>query len=94
MADFQDRNLTCADCGAEFTFTASEQEFFSTKGFGDPKRCPTCRGKKKEMRTSTRQFTKVNCAQCGQETEVPFVPRTGRPVLCRACFDAGRQAQA
>jgi len=26
------------------------------------------------------------CADCGQETEVPFQPRGDRPVYCRDCF--------
>jgi CxxC-x17-CxxC domain-containing protein len=90
MADFQDQNLSCADCGADFTFTAAEQAFFADKGFSSPKRCPTCRDKKKQERQSNRQFTKVTCAQCGVETEVPFVPRNDRPVLCRDCFSKER----
>ena len=34
----------------------------------------------------TRPMFKVICAECGKETEVPFEPRTGRPVYCRDCF--------
>ena len=30
---FQDKSLRCADCGATFTFTAGEQEFYQTKGY-------------------------------------------------------------
>ena len=90
MADFQDQQLTCADCGATFTFTAAEQAFYADKGFSAPKRCPACRQKKKDERRSSMQFTKVTCAGCGQETEVPFVPRGDRPVYCRDCFDKQR----
>jgi CxxC-x17-CxxC domain-containing protein len=32
----------------------------------------------------------VTCAACGQETTVPFVPRTGRPLYCRDCFQSHR----
>ncbi|MCA1616305.1 MAG: hypothetical protein LC800_19835 [Acidobacteria bacterium] len=32
----------------------------------------------------------VSCAQCGQQTTVPFYPSQGRPVFCRSCFLAGR----
>ena len=35
-----DKTLACHDCGAEFVFTAGEQEFFAQKGFSDPTRCP------------------------------------------------------
>jgi hypothetical protein len=30
---FKDRTLQCSDCGASFTFSAEEQEFFQTKGY-------------------------------------------------------------
>ena len=30
---FQNKTLSCADCGAAFDFTAEEQEFFQTKGY-------------------------------------------------------------
>lgn len=53
---FQDKTLTCRDCGAEFVWTASEQEFYASKGFDNPPvRCPACRAKKKaEMRGNDR----------------------------------------
>jgi CxxC-x17-CxxC domain-containing protein len=48
---FTDKTLTCVDCGAEFTFTASEQEFHSSRGFtNEPKRCPDCRRARKSAR--------------------------------------------
>lgn len=41
---FKDKTLTCRDCGAPFTFTVSEQEFFAEKGFtNEPTRCSSCR---------------------------------------------------
>jgi CxxC-x17-CxxC domain-containing protein len=33
---------------------------------------------------------KATCSDCGQETEVPFVPDTDRPVYCRECFQNHR----
>ena len=45
-----DKTLTCNDCGREFTFTASEQEFFTSKGFSNPTRCPDCRAARKAQR--------------------------------------------
>lgn len=33
---------------------------------------------------------KVTCANCGQETTVPFVPRGDRPVYCSTCFEQMR----
>lgn len=31
----EDKTLTCCECGNEFVFTASEQEFYEEKGFAD-----------------------------------------------------------
>ncbi|HET6405641.1 MAG TPA: CxxC-x17-CxxC domain-containing protein, partial [Candidatus Thermoplasmatota archaeon] len=31
---------------------------------------------------SQRSMTQVTCSDCGQPTEVPFVPTPGRPVYC------------
>ncbi len=32
------------------------------------------------------ESTTVTCADCGTECQVPFVPRTDRPVFCSDCF--------
>jgi CxxC-x17-CxxC domain-containing protein len=48
---YTDERLTCTDCGAEFTFTTGEQQFFATKGFQNkPNRCPDCRAVRKNAR--------------------------------------------
>ena len=31
--EYRDKVLKCAECGAEFVFTAGEQAFFADKGF-------------------------------------------------------------
>ena len=33
-----------------------------------------------------REMHKATCADCGQETEVPFKPSGDRPVYCRDCY--------
>jgi CxxC-x17-CxxC domain-containing protein len=33
-----------------------------------------------------RALFKVNCSECGKETEVPFQPDGSRPVYCRDCY--------
>ena len=51
---FSDRTLSCVDCGAEFTFTAEDQEFHASRGFSnEPKRCPDCRRARKATRGDT-----------------------------------------
>jgi CxxC-x17-CxxC domain-containing protein len=91
---FQDKSLQCADCGITFTFSAEDQEFYQSKGYtNEPKRCPECRQARKAERYgnnsgygATRQMYPVTCAQCGQDTQVPFQPRGDRPVYCSDCY--------
>lgn len=91
---YEDKILTCKECGAEFTFTAGDQEFYASKGFeNEPSRCQTCRSNRKQQRGSysnDRRMYPVTCAQCGAETEVPFRPSGDRPVYCRTCFQNQR----
>ena len=49
---FEDKTIVCVDCGAEFTFTADEQQRFADRGFtNEPKRCKTCRDARKASQT-------------------------------------------
>lgn len=97
---YQDRILTCRDCGQEFTFTAGEQEFFATKGLTNaPSRCPECRklrrssgGGSSSSRPRGEQHEAI-CANCGNPTTVPFIPREDRPVYCSDCFQEQRAAR-
>jgi len=90
---FQDKSLQCSDCGATFTFTAEEQEFFQSKGYtNEPKRCMPCRQSRKSERYgnrgygAARQMFPAKSAECGKDTEVPFEPRGDKPVYCSDCF--------
>src|SRR5258708_40143288 len=48
LVAYTDQVLTCADCGTDFVFSASEQEFFAQKGFTSaPKRCSSCRAQRR-----------------------------------------------
>lgn len=48
---YQDKTLTCVECGNEFVFTANEQAFYADRGFtNEPKRCPNCRQARKSGR--------------------------------------------
>jgi CxxC-x17-CxxC domain-containing protein len=102
--EYQDKTLKCVDCGADFVFTAGEQLFFHDKQFkNEPKRCKNCKNKRVSVlgaspshgspraNSYAKTETRTNCSQCGKETTVPFRPTQGRPVLCRECFQQGRQ---
>ena len=96
--EYRDRLLKCADCSAEFVFTAGEQLFFADKGFrNEPKRCKPCKSKRSQMLSGQgyqRVETTTTCSQCGKDTTVPFKPTQGRPVYCRECFQQRRAATA
>ncbi len=86
---YKDKTLVCKECGQEFTFTASEQEFFAEKGFtNEPKRCRNCRNERKggSREGAPRQMFDAVCAECGKECKVPFEPHDDRPVYCSDCF--------
>ncbi|MFN3974250.1 MAG: zinc-ribbon domain containing protein [Dehalococcoidia bacterium] len=90
---YSDRTLTCVECGNPFTFTAGEQEFYASKGYqNEPKRCPTCRASRRARNGggASRQTYTAVCARCGQPAQVPFQPRSGRPVYCSDCFSLMR----
>lgn len=95
--EFQDKTLVCRDCGQEFVFTAREQAFYAEKGFqNEPARCHDCRAARKRQRAAAelggeRVMYDAVCADCGAPTQVPFQPRTDRPVYCNTCFAAHRR---
>ncbi|MGH2511303.1 MAG: zinc-ribbon domain containing protein, partial [Candidatus Limnocylindrales bacterium] len=50
---YTDKTLTCADCGQEFVFTASEQDFYAQRNFTEPRRCSSCRASRKASRNAS-----------------------------------------
>ncbi len=53
MYTYTDKTLTCVDCGTEFAFTASDQQFYADRQFSEPRRCPACRAARKASRGDT-----------------------------------------
>lgn len=91
--NFEDITLQCADCGCEFVFSASEQEFYHEKGLtNSPRRCKECRNARKNRNSYSRRDSyqkpmyDVICSECGCQTQVPFKPSGDRPVYCKDCF--------
>ena len=89
---YQDKTLVCKDCGAEFVFTAGEQEFYAEKGFqNEPQRCKACRDAKKNAAKPARELFTTTCARCGKEAKVPFQPSNDRPDYCSECYAEMKQ---
>jgi len=41
-----------------------------------------------------RELVDAVCSNCGQATQVPFHPVSGRPIYCRTCFQAMKSGSA
>jgi len=99
--NFDDKTLKCRECGNDIVFTAGEQEFYQQKGLmNQPGRCPECRDARRKAgggsggrERAPRQMYTVTCAECGTETQVPFLPKNDRPVYCSPCYDKVRVAR-
>lgn len=95
--NYENQQLQCVECGQIFEFSAEDQEFYSTKGYSAPKRCPQCRENRKARSNSSRggfrerREYSVVCAACGCETTVPFKPSNDRPVYCSDCYKKGQK---
>ena len=93
---YVDKTLICKDCGKEFIFSASEQEFYAIKKFEhEPVRCKECRKKYREQTAASSSQRPMHpkqplyaavCSDCGKKIELSFLPRTGRPVYCKECL--------
>ena len=106
--NYTDRTLTCAQCNADFTFSADDQQFHAGRGYQDPKRCPSCRAERRNNgggSTSSygggygsgydrpqREMHSATGASCGNEARVPFVPRGDKPVYCSNCYQPAPRA--
>jgi CxxC-x17-CxxC domain-containing protein len=80
--DFQDKSLTCSDCGATFTFSAQEQEQFATKGYtNEPKRCLACRQARRAQQNGGGGFSSGSYGNRSYNS----APRQMYPVKCATC---------
>src|SRR6476646_2295290 len=90
---FQDKTLTCRDCGQEFIWTAGEQELYASRGLQNaPSRCPADRAARRAggggggggggYGGCQREIFSAFCSNCGKEARVPFQPRGDKLVYC------------
>jgi CxxC-x17-CxxC domain-containing protein len=83
---YTDRTLTCADCGTEFTFSASDQQFYADRQFSEPRRCPTCRAARKASRGDSGSYGSQGSYDGG------FSDRP-REMFTTTCDSCGKEAR-
>jgi CxxC-x17-CxxC domain-containing protein len=99
---YNDKTLTCADCGQQFVFTASEQDFYAQRGFTEPRRCPSCRASRKAARQTTGVGTAYGSYGAGGGYSAGGYSDSGsygsrdrgpREMFSAVCSNCGREAQ-
>ena len=90
-----DKVLSCSDCSQEFTFTASEQQFFADRQFTEPRRCPSCRAARKAARGDTGGGSGgySGGGYSGGSYSSGGYDRAPREMFSATCASCGREAQ-
>ncbi len=82
-----DKTLVCSNCGSQFTFTASEQQFYADRQFSEPRRCPSCRAIRKAARGDSGSGTYAGTAYASRGYD-----RGPRDMFSATCASCGREA--
>ena len=91
---YNDKTLTCADCGQQFVFTASEQDFYAQRGFTEPRRCPSCRASRKAARNAAGGGSSYGGGYGGGGGySAGGYERAPREMFSATCSNCGREAQ-
>jgi CxxC-x17-CxxC domain-containing protein len=92
---YTDKTLTCADCGQQFVFTASEQEFYAGRGFTEPRRCASCRASRKAARGDSGGYGGGSSygSGGGYGGGGGYSSRGPREMFTATCSSCGREAQ-
>lgn len=88
---FTDKTMTCVDCGLDFMFSASEQEFYAERGFSEPRRCRSCRASRKAARGDGS--TASGGYGGGGYGAARGASRGPREMFTATCSNCGREAQ-
>lgn len=99
---YEDKTLTCMDCGETFVHTAEDQARYAERGFtNDPKRCRPCREKRKAGATPGGDSADrvLVCSDCGKDfvhsakDQAYYAERGFRndPKRCRDCREKHKE---
>ncbi|TME87803.1 MAG: zinc-binding protein [Chloroflexi bacterium] len=82
-----DTTLTCRDCGQAFTFSSGEQDFYASRGFSEPSRCPDCRAAHKSRREGGSSYGSGGYGSSYGGSRGP------REMFSATCSSCGQEAQ-
>jgi CxxC-x17-CxxC domain-containing protein len=89
-----DTTLTCRDCGQAFTFTSGEQDFYASRGFSEPSRCPDCRAARKAQRDGGSSYDSYGSSSYGGGGGgYGSSSRGPREMFSATCSSCGKEAQ-
>jgi len=88
-----DTTLTCRDCGQAFTFTSGEQDFYASRGFSEPTRCPDCRAARKAQRDGGSYDSYGSSSSYGGGYSGGGGARGQREMFSATCSSCGKEAQ-
>ena len=86
-----DMTLTCRDCQQAFTFTQGEQDFYASRGFSEPSRCPDCRAARKAQRDGGSYSSYGSSSGGGGYSSGR--DRGPREMFSATCSSCGQEAQ-
>ena len=67
---FSNVSLDCCDCNESFTFSAGEQAFYHSKALSIPRRCPSCRRRRRDsLVPDNNQLFNQNNGQAGNTND-------------------------
>src|SRR5436190_9255505 len=87
-----DTTLNCRDCGQAFTFTSGEQDFYASRGFSEPSRCPDCRAARKSQRDSGSSYGSYSSSS-SYGGGYSSAGRGQREMFSATCSSCGKEAQ-
>ncbi|MBU0732224.1 zinc-ribbon domain-containing protein [Patescibacteria group bacterium] len=80
----QDSLPVCQDCKRQFKIISQEKEFYNRLDLPEPKLCPECRHKNRNLRAGERNLYDRKCADCGIKLITPY-PKG--QIYCDGCYN-------
>src|ERR687885_127892 len=87
-----DLTLACRDCGQAFTYTSGEQDFYASRGFSEPSRCPECRAARKAQRDGG-SYDSYSSSSPSYGGGYSAGGRAQRELFSATCSSCGKEAQ-